>query len=449
MVDQPNRPQRLDAVPVDHAGRRRVVHPDLGREILAQTAVRYLRFFHPVRVSHLELPISIGATAAGRWVPSVPTHPAHVVVSTLDSSARRWRPVADVTLPPIPACAAEGLSQDTPVDEMDDHFRRYVEAQAPHHIDLDGIETDCLKVECDREHPVWPSHGECNGGPFNVPFGILGGLAAFGTSPHTIAPPTYRHKLTRGTFAPTDPPGMTVDTRNPLEVVFRGQRLCVGLSLIRPMLTRLDWNHFGSPGPTGNRLLFSGRPGSALMPCRQSGPCYLTPTGTHVPQVMTGTVEVEGNRVSYRGIETGAGVTLDVSFSVTADALVVELQQEAHSDVPVLEADAWRLAWSMREGLTGVAAPPVDKEGRNGFVRLPALLAAERGGCLSVTLLEGAGMLHTESYRREEARSTGLVLCEADTPETPLLVKRRRQRAVFELRPCTLEPAAATQSTSP
>lgn len=449
MVDPPNKPQRLEAVPVDHAGRVRVMHPDLGRQVLAQTAVRYLRFLHPVRVSHLELPIVNAAALAGRWVPSVPTHPAHVVVSTLDERTNRWRIVKEIDLAPNPDCRGQGLSQDTPIDRMEEHFRRCVDRQVPHRIDLDDIETDCLKGECDREHPVWPSHGECNGGPFNVPFGILNGLAAFGVSSHCITPPPYRHKLTRGTFAPSAPPGMAVDTRNPLEVVYHGRRLSVGFSLVRPMLTRLDWNHVDETEPRGNRLLFSGRPGSNLMPCRQSGPCYITPTGDYVPQVMTGTVEVEDNRVSYRGVETGAGVTLDASFTISADALVIELQQEAHSDVPALEADAWRLAWSMRAGLTGVAAPPVEKEGRNGFVRLPALVAADRGGCLSVTLLEGTGQLHTESYRREEARSIGLVLCDADTHDAPLVVKRGRRRAIFELRPCTLQPAAADDDTPP
>jgi hypothetical protein len=134
---------------------------------------------------------------------------------------------------------------------------------------------------------------------------------------------------------------------------------------------------------------------------------------------------------------------------VTADALTVSLEQEAEADLPVIEGEAWRLLWNMRAGLTGVAAQPQDKEGRNGFVELPALIAADSGGCLAVRLLEGNGSFHTESYRSFEARSTGFVLADTlDTPDTPLVIQRARKRAVFELRPCALLPTLAANEAA-
>ena len=216
------------------------MHPELGREILAQTSVRYLRFLRPVRVAHLDLPLVATKALCGRGIPRVPSHPAHAIVSVLDGAANRWRVVVDVELPRNPKCAGEGLTQDMPIEAMEAHFRQVMAEQAPYRIELGGLETDLLRVECDREHPSWPNHGECNGGPFNVPFGILHNLGIGGEELGVATPPPYRRKLTRGEFAPAAPAGMSLNTRNPLELVFNGERLSIGFSLIRPMLTRLD-----------------------------------------------------------------------------------------------------------------------------------------------------------------------------------------------------------------
>ncbi len=437
-------PIPLNNYSISHAGRRTVLHPELGREIQAQTAVRYLRFLRPVRVAHLELPLA----NCGRWVPTVPTHPAHVLVSVLDRASNRWRVIADVALPPNPKCAGEGLSQEMPIEEMEAHFRKVMAEQIPHRIELGGIETDLLRVECDREHPVWPNHGECNGGPYHVPFGILQHLGAVGEELDVVAAPPYRRKLSRKGFTPAAPEGMTLDTRNPLEVVFNGDRLRVGFSLIRPMLTRLDWNHFGDRQPDGNRLFFKGSWGGGDALGGQNGPSYITAAGNFVPQNMSGAVEVAGNQVKYLGIATGAGVTVNAVFTVTAEALTVALEQEAEADLPVIEGEAWRLLWNMRAGLTGLAALPQDREGRNGFVELPALIAADSGGCLAVRLIDGAGAFHTESYRSSEARSTGFVLATPDAPDAPLVIPQGRRRAVFELRPCALLPVPAAQESA-
>ncbi|MFH1568095.1 MAG: hypothetical protein ABIL09_08865 [Gemmatimonadota bacterium] len=429
--------QQLMDFPVSHAGRRKVMHPELGREILAQTAVRYLRFLRPVRVSRLELAAVRSAGHSGRWVPGVPTHPAHLIVSTLDRAARRWTVVRDVDLPPNPRFAGAGLSQDVPIDEMEAFFTRAVAEQAPHRIELGDLATDCLKVECDREHPVWPNHGECNGGPYNVPFGALQNLRAIGAELAAATPPAYRHKLERAGIRPSAPPGMALDARNPLQIVFRGSRLSVGFSLVRPMLTHLAWDHFGRDGTAGSRLLFRGVADSLG---GLSGPSYITPDGNFIAQNMSGRVEVAENRVRYLGLDSGCGIAVDAAFTVTADALVLELEQRAAGDLPALEGEAWRLLWNMRAGLTSVAAVPVEREGRNGFVELPALIAADAGGCLSVRRLEGEGALHTESHRAHEARSTGFVLAAPDTADAPLVIPRGPSRAVFELRPGALMP---------
>ena len=253
--------ERLESYPIHHAGRKMILHPELNRELHSQTAVCYLRFLRKAKVSHLELPVTKGVHA-GRWIPNVPTHPAHVIVSVLDRDKNRWMPIQSVDLPPNPKFAGAGLSQAMPMEEMEAFFKNAVAEQPPHRIELGGIETDCLRVECDREHPVWPNHGECNGGPYNVPFGTFAKLSAFGKQLETPTAPAYRHKLERGRFAPSAPEGMTLETRNPLEIVFRGSRIAVGFSLIRPMLTHLNWDYFGGDQLNGYVALQQGVPGA-------------------------------------------------------------------------------------------------------------------------------------------------------------------------------------------
>ena len=170
----------LKCYPVHHAGRKRITHPELNREILSQTAVCYLRFLRKVRLSHLKLPVVNEPKYSGRWVPNVPTHPAHIIVSSFDNEKNCWETIKSVDLAPNPKFAGEGLSQAMSMEDVEDFFKKAVDAHTPHQIELGGLETSCIRMECDLEHPVWPSHGECNGGPFHVPFGSFQKLSAMG-----------------------------------------------------------------------------------------------------------------------------------------------------------------------------------------------------------------------------------------------------------------------------
>jgi hypothetical protein len=141
-------PQKLADFPVSHAGRKRLVHPKLQREILAQTAVRYLRFLRPVRLDHVTLPALNTPGLSGRWVPNVPTHPAHLLFSLLDRRENRWRVVAEAELPANPRFAGEGLSQDMPMEAMEAFFRQAVAEQRPHRIEFGGFSNNTISTNC-------------------------------------------------------------------------------------------------------------------------------------------------------------------------------------------------------------------------------------------------------------------------------------------------------------
>jgi len=431
--------KHLEDYSVFHAGRRKIRHPDLEREIYSQTAVRYIRFLRKVKLDYLELFPTSKSTLSGRWIPAVPTHPAHLIISTFNSKAKRWKVIKEVDLPLNPKFAGEGLSQDVGIDEMQDFFKTALAEQAAHRIDLDGTVCDCVKVECDREHPVWANHGECNGGPFNVPFGILQPMNAFGEELEEFAFPRYNKKIEKIKFAPSAPEGMTINTENPLEIVFTGKKLSIGFSLLRPMITQLALDYSGEGDIHGNRLFFKGCPYPEYLR-GLNGPSYLTTAGNFCAQNMTGKISVEGNRVRYDNIETGCGISLKAVFTIEAEAVTLEFEQNALRDTPVLEGEAWRLLWDMRAGMTSVAGIPDEQEGRNGFVKMPALIAADESGCLSVELKSGKGAFHTESYKNLEARSTAFVLAERDNSEAPLVIPEGISKAVFEMRPEVLLP---------
>jgi len=429
---------KLTDYTIYHAGRRKVMHPDLEKEIYSQTAVCYMRFLRKVRIDHLELPVENSNATSGRWVPHVPTHPAHIIVSVLDKNENCWNVIKETGLPRNPKFTGEGLSQEMPIEKMEEFFSKAVAEQPPYKIVLGGIETSCIKIECDREYPVWPNHGECNGGPFNVPFGTLQRLSAFGEELEDSVLPTYHRKLKKTVFAPSAPAGMKINRKNPLELVFKGKKLSVGFSLIRPMITHLAWNYFGEGNTSGSRLLFSGR-GFSGGGDGGNGPHYITAEGNFCAQNMTGKVSVEGNQVRYQDIETGCGITVNAIFTVNAEFITLELEQNSARDIPVIEGEAWRFNWNMKAGMTSVAAPPAEKEGRNGFVKLPAVISGDDSGCLSVKLIEGKCSLHSEKLNGE-ARSAGFILGNHDTAETPIVIPKGISKAVIELKPCNLLP---------
>ena len=115
--------------------------------------MRYLRFLRPVRLDRLELSPAVYT----RNIPRVPTHPAHLIISVLDRQTHKWQTVREVDLPENPRTRGQGLSQRMRIAEMEAHFAKVLQ-EPPLVIPLKGLVTDHLRVECDREHPVWPGY---------------------------------------------------------------------------------------------------------------------------------------------------------------------------------------------------------------------------------------------------------------------------------------------------
>jgi hypothetical protein len=430
--------QRLPDYAITHGGVQHVDHPRLGTQVPGQTCIRYLRFGRAVRLDRLEL----GRVVYGRWIPSVPTHPAHVVVSTLDERSQTWKTLREVDLPPDPRISGEGLSQQMSAQEMEERLRPVLSG-TPHVIALDGLETDHLRIVCDREHPVWPNHGECNGGLFNVPFGILNELHAYGVplaAPYPIDPPAPI--LKRDRIDPKAPKGMRVHTL-PDMVRYEGKHLSIGFSLRRPMLMHLGWDAVGKGQAANNRLLVSRKRSTYNITGGVSGPMLRTLQRDYPPSLWTGEVSVEGNRVRYGNLRAIDGWQLDVEFIVLEDRVTLALTQTCSRDIPVVEAEAWRLSWDLTKGITGLAGVPSLRTGRNGDVTLPALWATDGVGCLACRTLEDSAdtcRVQVESYRDSSCVTGGFVFGEQPAPAASHILPAGTRHAAIECAVSNLTP---------
>ncbi len=423
---------------ITHGGVQHVDHPRLGTQAYGQTCTRYLRFGRTVQLDRLEL----GRLVYGRAIPSVPTHPAHLIVSTFDPQSRTWKTLCEVDLPADPRIAGEGLSQKMSAEEMEVHLRPIL-SEPPHVIALDGLETDHLRIVCDREHPVWPNHGECNGGVFNVPFGILNELHAYGVpveEPRAISPPA--RILKRQRIKPKAPKGMRVQVL-PDMVRFESNYLSIGFSLTRPMLLHLGWDALGQGQAKSNRLLASRKRTTYNITGGVSGPMLRTFERDYPPSLWTGEVSVEGNRVQYTNLHVVDGFQIDAEFVVQKDRFTLALTQTCTRDIPVVESEAWRLSWDLTQGITGMAGIPSLLPGRNGDVTLPAMWATDGVGCLSCRVLDGSHdpcRVQVESYRSSNCVTGGFVLGERPGPDTCPVIPAGTQRTRCEFAVTNLIP---------
>lgn len=436
----------LIASAVTHAHILPVMHPRFSVEVDGRSCVRHLRFRRRVRIDHLELP----RVTAGRWEPPVPTHPAHVIVSV--RTGKRWRVVKEVEFPRDPRISGDGIAHTTSPEKMAKRFAA-VMADPALRIDLGGLETDHLRVECDREHPIWQNHGDCSTGAAGraVPFALLSKLSAHGkelnAAPDTAT--TYQPILKCGAMSPRAPRGMS-SRRHLHSIIFEGKHLSVGFSLRRPVLTHLGWDAEGF-GQAGHNRLVTRRLDAFLnasSAAGASGPIVRTFAIDCAASHWTGEVSVRGNRIRYRNLRCAAGIRLDVVFTVEPKRIVVELTQSAVRDTPVLEAEAWRLAWDLKKGMTATAGKPTRREGRAGDVELPAMFASDAVGCLSCRVLdepEDTVRLQTESYRESGVNTAGIVLAAEAKAGGPLVIGCKPVRAVIELAVSNLQPVVTNK----
>jgi hypothetical protein len=427
-----------------HAGRKPVMHPELGVEIVGQTAVRYYRFCRPVSIDRLEWPI----TMAHGGTPRVPLHPAHLLVSILNPRTMRWETIKEADLPPNPRIMGKGLNQGMSIEKMTAFFEKVMK-EPPYVIPLRIPRTDHLRMECDREYPGWPNHQEFDGGCFNVPFSAFDQMKVFGRDRgKTPAEFPYFPVLRKGTIRPRPPKGMKIAER-PFMIRYEGPRFSVGFSTRRPMLTHLGWDYFERGHAGENRMLATNAASFNLAAMGGfSGPMVHTFHRDALAHHWTGEISVVGNRVIYSNLHAVDGLRVDAEFIINPEGLILKLHQQCNRDIPVIEGETWRFAWDMRNGLTGTAGMPTNLPGRNGDLHWPVMFTGDGIGCLSAQVLEGnvaQTRMQAESYRFQSCRSAGIILAPRPEADQPLYFPAGKREAVIEIAVSNLEP----QTTKP
>lgn len=432
--------RELKDFPITHGYVNPVTEPNLGVQVNGQSAVRYMRFLRSSRIHHLELKRAV----YGRWTPNVPTHPAHLKISVLDRESLSWKLVKEVDLPYDPRTAGEGLRQSMTDEERDAHFASILDSP-PYVIELDGLVTDHLRVECDREHPVYPSHGEVNGNIIHVPFGILNPLKAYGEVVDGRLETTEYHPLLRqGELRPSAPKGMKIKL-HPERVTFEGRHLSIGFSLRRPVLLHMGWDALGKRASENRHFL---KYSNDVRFGGPSGPTLRTLNQEYVGRLWTGDVSVEGNKVIYRNLQAVDGLTLDAVFTVEGERVLLEIVQRCDRPIPALEYDCWRWMWDEAVGITAAAAEPTLLPGRNGDVKLPFMWATDGVGCLSCRLAAGDPAhvrTQIESYKAPGGVVTGgVALVDRAAPDACLVIPAGVRSATIELAVSNFEPASNT-----
>lgn len=371
---------------------------------LERHAAAYLRFGREVEITYLRLPLNLDA---GRWTPVVPSHPAHLRISSYGEASGSWVEFQEVSLPVIHGLAGEEFTEKTTVDEAQAYLER-VAKTVIHRIEFDEpVRCRALKVICDREHPVWENHGECNGGVYNVPFSTLKPLEVYGTfETDTLFPVARRLPLLslRG-FAPQAPENM-VEEDLPDKILFSSSTFSIGFSLRRPMLMHLGWDAYGRRA-SENRLCLkrnkSGKVGGL------SGPLLRLPDLDYPSHLWGGTVTVDKNRVIYEAACGEDSFGLRVTFTVHPDGFEMSIDPGGKSTAVPIEFESWRFAWDMEKGMTSTAALPSLHKGRNGRLSFPLSFASDGRGVLRCEVTEGTPSIQTESHHDWLIRTDGVI----------------------------------------
>ena len=119
-----------------------------------------------------------------------------------------------------------------------------------HEINLDGIETRHIRLECRRHYTPPPSMFNQSIEPHNVPYVVAIPSAFSGDyledpmAPERDIMPVGK-PLDRIVVSPVAPPGMTMKTGGN-QVRFFGEKYSIGFSLNRPLITHLGWDALGT-----------------------------------------------------------------------------------------------------------------------------------------------------------------------------------------------------------
>lgn len=350
-----------------------------GKQLPGLATVRYCRFNRRVNLQAVKIP-----SITLRWAPSVIGQPAHIQVAYFRNLEKGWEVF---------------LEKDLPL----------YNGKEPHHLEFNNIETDNLRILCDREHPVPPSHGEQWANPYIVPFRILEKVECYGTPlEETEREPIYHPPLRCGAIHPVAPEGMEV-REEVHQIKYSSPFFSIGFSLRRPILTHLGWDALGKGLSKHNLIAAEQAYKLPEISPLDSGPFLATLQGDIFPRFWSGEVEINGNRIIYKNLQAVDGLTIDWEFEVHKKGVRLYLTQHCKKKVYALEADAWRYVWEGTKSVSGTWGIPKQIDNRTGVVPLPARWSAPGYGTISIQSKSPA-ILQVDSWRDRKLGWAGFVI---------------------------------------
>ncbi len=207
------------------------------------------------------------------------------------------------------------------------------------------------------------------------------------------------------------PAGVTV-VRRAAEIIYRTSVLEVGFLLASPTMSRLSFDPDGIPdrpadllrhavlfSHTGNDLVVDSQHplrGSAANGPRFTGLDGIEPLGSQT-RTMSGRTTVTGHRVRYEVVVEELGLRYELTWSVEADGIRLDVVRSGDRDLVAGESSAWQVPFDATTAITGMTARP-DRRGEAGLATGPMLVHAPGFGNLNLTIT-GDALVRSESFR--------------------------------------------------
>jgi len=340
--------------------------PGTGLAVPGQAAQRFYRFERPARLHKVVIPVR--ESWMGPEKPALGGEPRHVRITAYTESLDRPDVVFDGEVP-----AARETRQAV--------------------IELPGVEARAVSLWCDEIYPIEASLDDFATYYISRYFQSATWYGEPLEGP--LVEPPWQKPLTRGKIEPRAVDGQQV-TQDAYEVRFTSRWLSVGISLKRPLLRFMAWDAFGSGRVTENALYerfdkrhytdsrwgnLTGGNGPYLYDLLWDGP----------PFGWTGTVEVEGNVVRYRGLHLVPGLAVDAELEVGKRDFALRLTQDVTRQMRALDAAAWGFVFD-GEALHSIApnAMPARSLRRGGGIEPNGGWAVFGNGMLDFTVEESS-----------------------------------------------------------
>lgn len=219
-----------------------------------------------------------------------------------------------------------------------------------------------VSVRCDRKEAA-RGHNILMWDPaeWNVWFGSLLNTRFYGSlvdMPELTVP--VQPPLRKGIIAP----GSSASVKawdDGMFVHFESRYLKISFSLMRPFMSHLSWDALGERSPKKNFL-------ADYLPCHSSGPWTLDLVDYTPPFHWGGSVDVEGNRVTYRDLVCRDDLYVDAQFEIGEKDIVAHFSQRCEREMTLIEAAAWRFVWDVHNsGSVSTLAIPLRGSHRNGY----------------------------------------------------------------------------------